>query len=159
MLAQLKESGDTLFVKRAAHGVSSTGGELYFGDMFIGHTIEDQIRAPGVKIPKVTAIAPGKYKATWHLRLNKDGTSHYKPNFYVPMLMDVPQFTGVLIHPGGSKDDSEGCILLCNELVVDNYGNYTSSYREALDVCRNFFETLRAAHPNGFWVEISNPNL
>lgn len=71
--------------------------------------LEDKVReVPGKpvsqwKIPAVTAIPSGRYKVTitWSGRFGK----------MLPLLNDVPGFSGVRIHGGNTKENTEGCLL------------------------------------------------
>jgi hypothetical protein len=78
-----------------------TIGELYIGDKLVCYTVEDTERE--TKIPKVTAIPRGRYqvKRTFSNRFQHDTLE----------LQDVPNFTGIRIHPGNTAVDTEGCIL------------------------------------------------
>ena len=62
------------------------------------------------KVYGKTAIPTGRY----------DVCSYYweKHACYVPMLLRVPGFTGILMHNGMTADHSEGCILLGKNNVV-----------------------------------------
>lgn len=84
-------------------------GDLYINGALFCHTLEDAYREPGQrKVPGHTAIPVGRYKVnlTW------------SPRFKVimPLLEGDEKFqknwSGVRIHPGNSKDDTEGCILV-----------------------------------------------
>lgn len=91
-------------VKRIFKGPDYTIGKLYIDGKYFCDTLEDTVRAPGVKIPGKTAIPAGKYKIklTESLRFKK----------LMPRLKDVPGFTGVLIHAGSTAEDTRGCILV-----------------------------------------------
>ena len=93
-----------IIVKRIFKGADYTIGKLYIDGKYFCDTLEDTVRAPGVKIPGKTAIPAGKYKIklTESLRFKK----------LMPRLENVPGFTGVLIHSGNTADDTEGCILV-----------------------------------------------
>ena len=62
------------------------------------------------KMPGKTAIPTGRY----------DVTTYYweKHKCYVPMLLRVGGFTGILMHNGMTADHTEGCILLGKNNVV-----------------------------------------
>ncbi|MBR1980624.1 DUF5675 family protein [Candidatus Proelusimicrobium excrementi] len=93
-----------IIIKRIFKGPDYTIGRLSIDGKYFCDTLEDTVRAPGVKIPGKTAIPAGKYKIklTESLRFKK----------LMPRLENVPGFTGVLIHSGNTAEDSGGCILV-----------------------------------------------
>lgn len=80
----------------------STIGELFLDERHFCWTLEDVVR--DVKIPGETAIPAGMYKIalTFSHRFKKT----------LPLLIDVPDYEGVRIHPGNRASDTEGCILV-----------------------------------------------
>jgi len=82
----------------------STIGKIFHDDSFLCDTLEDVVRSPGVKIQDETAIPVGKYKIVLQ----------YWPKYgrHMPLLLDVPNFTGIFIHTGNNKENTKGCILV-----------------------------------------------
>ena len=94
-----------LQVIRRMCNATSTIGDLMIDGQFQCYTLEDQVRP--VSAPKVfgeTAIPYGKYSVV----------ITFSPHFQrdLPLLVDVPGFEGVRIHPGNTPADTEGCLLL-----------------------------------------------
>ena len=85
---------------------NATIGQLYIDEMFCCHTLEP--RAIDWKTEKKvwgqTAIPSGTYKVIL------SPSSKYKA--FMPYLVNVPQFTGVMLHPGNFVKDTKGCILV-----------------------------------------------
>lgn len=76
-------------------------GELYVNDKFECYTCED-IERP-LKIAGVTSIPRGFYEVIINF-----SERFQKP---LPLLLKVPNYDGVRIHPGNTSADTEGCIL------------------------------------------------
>jgi hypothetical protein len=91
----------------------STIGELFLDDAWECFTLEDPVRE-GPKVPGETAIPAGVYPVivTTSPRAQGGGLWSPSPDFLLPMLLNVPGFTGVRIHAGNRAKDTEGCILV-----------------------------------------------
>jgi len=74
------------------------------GQFWFCYTMEDTVREPFVKIPKETAIQSGRYEVVVSF------SERFKK--YLPLLLDVPHFTGIRIHGGNTEKDTEGCIIV-----------------------------------------------
>lgn len=107
-----------LALERTWPSEECTIGALYLDDKLECFTLEDVVREiPGAsvkdwKIPGATAIPAGLYQVviTPSPRFGRE----------LPLLLDVPGFEGVRIHPGNTAEDTEGCILLGTSRGVDS---------------------------------------
>ena len=99
-----------LELTRVKLGEEHTIGKLSVDGKFVCYTLEDKVREEaGVpveqwKVMSQTAIPVGTYPLTITM------SNRFKT--MLPLLGNVPGFTGVRIHTGNSSKDTEGCILV-----------------------------------------------
>lgn len=91
-----------LILIRGKSSEHSTIGELFLATQHLCWTLEDVVR--DVKIPGETAIPAGVYKIVL--------TFSHRFQRSLPLLLAVPDYEGVRIHPGNRASDTEGCILV-----------------------------------------------
>lgn len=84
---------------------------------------EEENRAK--KVPKQTAIPVGRYRVALGVQSPKFSQASYAGGFYhdynggyVPRLLNVPAFEGILIHAGTNENSSAGCIIVGENKVV-----------------------------------------
>lgn len=93
-------------------GTATVGAFYDERDKFLCYTLEDAIRTK--KIPGQTAIPRGTYKI---------GYSHSgRFGRMLPILSDVPYFTGIRFHAGNRVEDTDGCILGGRQKVLAQIG-------------------------------------
>ena len=111
-----------LHLIRRESSENCTLGQLFVDDTPICFTCEDVVREQDHvpvkqwKIPGETAIPRGSFEVIINhsARFNKE----------LPLLLNVPGFSGIRLHSGNTADNTEGCILvgqkLGNEAVVES---------------------------------------
>lgn len=109
---------------RIARREDYTIGKLYINDIYECDTLEDKVRDYNKdgdlndqneqKVYGKTAIPYGRYKVTLKVMSPKysQRASYAWCGGYLPRLLDVPHFEGILIHGGNSAEDSCGCLLV-----------------------------------------------
>jgi hypothetical protein len=129
----------TLHRRPSADGV--TLGNLTIDGKHECFTCEDVVRPDGEKVPGKTAIPAGVYR----IILNQ--SVRFKRR--LPLLLDVPMFTGIRIHSGNTQHDTEGCILPGRGFLPDRVTQSVIAF-EAL-----FAKLERAeAAREDIWIEI-----
>ena len=110
-----------------------TIGRLFLRGEFFCNTLEDPVRdlTKVAKIKGRTAIPAGTYEVTMRVISPKYSK---KPNYKwcearMPRLLAVPHFGGILIHPGNSHKDTDGCILVGENKVVGGLVNSTATFK------------------------------
>ena len=149
-----------LFLNRHYKGESYTIGKLYIDGEYFCDTIEDKDRGlfqnmplEQIKEKKVmhqTAIPTGTYKITLNVQSPKY-SQRKQYDFcdgYLPRLIDVPGFDGVLIHIGNKAGDSSGCILVGENKVKGQVINSTVTFKK-------LYEILNKAKENNEDIEIT----
>lgn len=101
-----------------------TIGIIYVNEAVLCNSLEDRDRGLWVydsletivakKVYGETAIPKGRYEVTLDVISPKySQISYYRKltGGYMPRLLNVPGFEGILIHPGNGPEDTLGCIL------------------------------------------------
>ena len=119
-------------VNRIFKGDTYTIGKLSVDGKYEFDKLEDKVRNLPIE-PKIhgkTAIPAGTYKVTVTF------SNHFKRD--LPLLLNVPYFEGIRIHPGNDSADTEGCLLVGQNTVK---GKVTNSR-----VCfEKLFEKIKVA--------------
>ena len=113
-----------LRLDRVATNATYTIGHLYVDGVYFCDTLEDADRGLRQdmelselrrrKVSGITAIPTGRYG----VRLDVVSPKYAQREEYAPIggrlprLVDVPGYSGVLIHIGNYPEDTEGCILV-----------------------------------------------
>lgn len=128
-------------VIRTRQEVDTTTGELYVDGKFVCYTLEDAIRKE--KIKGITAIPAGTYDVIINM------STRFKR--LMPLLLNVPNYEGVRIHPGNTAEDTEGCILVGSKVRSD--GRFVS---ESMKAYTKLFAMMTAAKDK-ITITITNP--
>ncbi|HXU39403.1 MAG TPA: DUF5675 family protein [Blastocatellia bacterium] len=102
---------------------NSTIGKLSVNDVFECFTLEDKVRP--VKIKGETAIPAGTYEVAV--------TFSNKFQKFLPLLLSVPNFDGIRIHPGNFPKDTLGCILVGQGKGVDMVSNSRLAFAQLFE--------------------------
>ena len=127
-----------LTLTRTERSGRSTLGELEINGEPFCRTLEDPVRP--YRLPGITAIPAGTYpvQITWSPRFKAR----------MPLLIGVPGFSGVRIHPGSAPEHGDGSILVGTEQGIDEIRRSEEAYDEL------FRQLDEAIHVDGSAVTI-----
>lgn len=130
-----------LLLQRGISTERSTPGVLFVDGRRECFTLEDVVRPE--KIKGRTAIPAGTYEViiNWSARFKR----------MLPLLLNVPGFEGVRIHPGNTDADTEGCILV-------GVANGRDSLQRSRDAFNRLYPQIYKASKKGtVCIELQNP--
>lgn len=131
-----------LLLRRPKSRVHCTISPLLVDNEPFHYILEDVIR--DVKVPGETAIPAGRYQIvlTYSERFKR----------VLPLLLDVPNYTGIRIHPGNRDIDTDGCLLPGE---WDGIAESVYNSRKIFDVL--FYRISGAvSREEEIWIEITN---
>ncbi len=151
-----------LIVDRKWKKEGYTIGKLFVDDVFFCNTLEDKDRGLTSAMPiekikamkkvAITAIPSG----TYNVRMDVVSPKYSSNGWYVkncngarmPRLENVPGYVGVLIHPGNTAEETQGCVLVGKNDVV---GKVTKSK----DYFLQLYNKMYSAHKKGEKITIT----
>lgn len=149
-----------LTLKRIALRNTYTIGKLYIDSHYFCDTCEDKVRDLNKdgdlndvgegKVYAKTAIPYGTYEVTLKVKSPKfsQKTSYAWCKGYLPRLLNVPHFEGILIHAGNTSEHSAGCILVGENKVVGGLIN-------SMETCKKLYAVLKEYSDKGEKITIT----
>lgn len=130
-----------LTLERIARRDTYTIGRLYIDGKRFCDTCEDTDRGLRQDLPLsvnqakkrrgITAIPVGRYRVALDVKSQKYSKKKQYDfcQGFVPRLINVPAFEGILIHIGNTAADSEGCILVGRNTQVGKVLESTKTFK------------------------------
>lgn len=124
-----------IFIERDRRTNYSTISKCFINGVFECFIIEDVDRGLRAsmtldeinkrKVKGKTAIPAGRYEVI------VDRSIHFKKD--LPLLLDVPGYEGIRIHPGNTAADTEGCLLPGTVRGVDMVMNSRTAFTQLFE--------------------------
>ena len=116
-------------IERLTMTSTTTIGKMYLNGVYFGYTLEDVNR--DVKIKHQTCIPAGLYKVVLSV------SNRFKR--LMPLLLNVPNYSGVRIHGGNTHKNTSGCPMVARKRLNDNtiQGSLEKELTEILKKCDN----------------------
>ena len=137
-----------LTLKRIALKPTYTIGKLYVDNHYFCDTLEDKVRDLNkdgdlndigeVKVAGQTAIPYGTYKVTMDVQSPKfsQRASYAWCKGYLPRLLNVPRFEGIMIHSGNDASHTAGCILVGENRVKGQVLNSMNTLKRLVGILK-----------------------
>lgn len=143
-----------LKLDRFYKGPNYTIGRLYIDGEYFCDTLEDPDRGllqsmsleeiNSLKVYSETAIPRGTYKITLNIQSPKyKNRNQYKfCKGYLPRLLDVIGYDGILIHIGNYPKDTLGCILVGENKIKGQVINSTKTFKKLYNILLNAIDDI-----------------
>jgi len=124
---------------------------------FLCFVLEDQLRK--VKVKGETRIPSGTYKIVlrkeggFHERYRRRFTKIHKGMLHV---LDVPNFTWILIHCGNRAEDTDGCLLVGDDAHFDPEGGDSWIANSIAAYQRIYPDIAAAAEAHDCWITVED---
>lgn len=127
---------------------SYTIGRLYVDNHYFSDTIEDVVRdlnkdgdlndAGEGKVYAKTAIPYGRYEITMKVKSPKfsQRSAYNWCSGYLPRLLNVPHFEGILIHAGNSANSSAGCLIVGENKIKGQVINSMATLKKLVPILK-----------------------
>jgi len=140
-----------LLLKRKEVDPQRTHGQLFIDGVYFCDTLEDTDRGlsftdtlENIRSRKVygrTAIPYGKYTIV----------ISYSPRFKraLPLLLNIPGYVGIRIHPGNTEADTLGCLLVgrrSNDKVLYSRGTFDKLFSRLTKAMKGEQITIEITH-------------
>ncbi len=144
-----------LFLDRRFKGPKYTIGKLYVDGEFFCDTMEDVDRGltadmteseiASKKVYGKTAIPRGTYSVTLNVKSPKysQRAQYSFCDGYLPRLIGVPGFEGILIHIGNYPEDTDGCILVGRNTFVGAVMQSTETFKKLYSLLKSTSDSGR----------------
>ncbi|MGB3465975.1 MAG: DUF5675 family protein [Cyclobacteriaceae bacterium] len=133
----------TINLLRYTDDGETTVGLLYLNDRFYCYTLEDTYH--NEKVPGETRIPAGDYTVNFRKQvtpLTEKYRTRYPSWFTFHIeIENVPGFTGIYIHSGGTSKDTEGCILVSDSLSIGDTQTFLTNSRNTFKSLYGFLST------------------
>lgn len=150
-----------IVLKRTILKDTYTIGELHVDGAYFCATLEDKVRdlnkdgdlldAGESKVYGETAIPYGKYEITLKIKSQRfSNRQEYSwCSGYLPRLINVRHFDGILIHSGNTAEHSAGCIL-----VGEN--KFPGKVTNSMETLKKLYKVLKEASDKRerIWIKI-----
>ena len=151
-----------LEVKRTYRGPKYTIGHLYIDGKYFCDTLEDPCRnlTQNMTLTEIlnkkfkgdTCIPYGRYYVSLDIISAKYSNIQKYPytamaKGKMPRVLNVPGFSGILIHAGNTQKDTEGCLLVGENKVKGQVINSQATWKK-------LYPLLKAAHDKGETISI-----
>lgn len=145
-----------LHLQLIAQTDNSTLSILSHSGDFLCFVLEDGYREK--KVPGHTRIAPGRYRLAkrTHGGFYERHKRKWGHEFAIEIL-DVPEFSDVLIHPGNITDDTRGCLLVGLKAVFGAFPDPEFCLENSVAAYEDLYRLIAAAFDSGqdVWLRVS----
>ena len=123
-----------------------TIGILFVNGKYFSETVEDKDRSLSADMPievikhgkvyGLTAIPTGRYKIDMNTVSPKFRDKPWAKKYggIVPRLLNVPCWSGVLIHPGTDENSTSGCIVVGENKVKGKVINSVKTFDKLMEI-------------------------